>query len=79
MHFCNVFAVWMKLHDVIRSRSLPLRVRVVSAPPSKAAVTSQLSLVGEDLVLSRIEDETFLRANSINNGKEGRLRPFITL
>ena len=59
--------VWMKLRDVILSRSLPLRVRVMNT--SHDAEAAAKTIVGEDLQLTTLKEDIFLRANSINDGK----------
>ena len=63
----QMLTVWMKLRDVILSRSLPLRVRVMNT--SHDAEAAAKTIVGEDLQLTTLKEDIFLRANSINDGE----------
>ena len=67
-HVHTLLTVWMKLRDVILSRELPLRVRVVNTIGNTAEAAAR-HIVGEDLQLHKLKEDTFLRANSIHDGE----------
>ena len=57
----------MRLRDIVLTRSLPVRVRVMNM--SADADPTLANMVGEDMTLTEVKDTVFLKANAINNGK----------
>lgn len=60
-------AVWMRLRDIVLSRKLPVKVRVMNM--SKDSDNDSVNMVGEDLNITEVQEDIYLKGNSIINGR----------